>query len=101
VIEAWANEKTLVSFDGRVVELFAIAFETGNSGPSARYHVANLYLDVDDPDRHGRRRIELRPLADGTSHGQSLLYIEAAQWPQFEPLIGQVLAALPPPAPST
>jgi hypothetical protein len=98
VIEAWATEKTLVSFDGRVVELFGIAFEVGNSGPSARYHVANLYVDIEEPDRHGRRRIELRPLADDTSHGQSLLYVDAQQWPQFEPLISQVVAALPRPS---
>jgi hypothetical protein len=96
MLEVWANQKTLVSFDGRVLELFAIPFEMGNAGPSARYHVANLRIGVEEPDREGRTRVELRVRADGTSHGQMLLYVDAEQWPQFEPLLAQVRAAVPP-----
>jgi hypothetical protein len=54
MLEVWANQKTLVSFDGRVLELFAIPFEMGNAG------------------------------------------LDAEQWPQFEPLLAQVRAAVSP-----
>jgi hypothetical protein len=85
VEEVWADD-SLLAWDGRVLEVFGFP----GSG-SARFHVANLAVEVDDPDRKGRRTVTLRP---ASRSGGVALQVPAEDWPAVEPLLDRVLAAM-------
>ena len=56
--EVWAGDY-LLAFDGRVLEVFGFptAYYQGEMEASKRFHVANVALRVDGPDRKGRRTV--------------------------------------------
>lgn len=84
--EVWADE-ILLTFDGRVVELFGFP-----GSESIRFHVLNLELTVDGPDRKGRYELFIRP-ASGA--GGCRLDVPEADWTEVAPFIDRVLAAMP------
>ena len=77
----------LVSFDGRVLELF------GFSNP-VRYHVNELDARVKGPDKKGRYEVTV----GSRWRGMAQFTVEGADWPAIEPVIKAALAAAPPPA---
>lgn len=89
--EIWVDDSLLV-FDGRVLEVF------GASGSeSIRFHVDNLRIEIGEPFRAGRRRVQLRPRTRGS--GGCALEVEESDWATVEPLLTRVVnAGTPPPA---
>lgn len=89
--EIWVDDSLLV-FDGRVLEVF------GASGSeSIRFHVDNLRIEIGEPLRAGRRRVQLRPRTRGS--GGCALEVEESDWAIVEPLLTRVdNAGTPPPA---
>lgn len=82
--EAWAGESVL-SFDGRVLEVFGYQGQD-----SVRYHAANLQIDVGDPDKHGKRIVQLKPRTKGAG---CALGISAEDWAGAGPLLEQARIA--------
>jgi hypothetical protein len=84
--EVWADQ-ILLTFDGRVVEVFGFP-----GSESIRFHVLNLDLSFDGPDRKGRHALLLKP----ASHGGGCQFdVPAEDWPQVEPFLDRVLGAMP------
>ena len=79
----------VVTFDGRVLELF-----TEREASTARLIVGMLHVQVDDPDRKGRRDVWFTcgPRRRG---GGCRLLLPAEEWERFEPWLAEVVAALP------
>lgn len=46
------------SFDGTMLEFFGFVM-TAKSETGARFHVRNLHVDVEGPDRKGRRKLRV------------------------------------------
>ncbi len=53
--ELWIND-LFVIFDGTILEMFGFIM-TAKTETGARYHVRNLQIDVEGPDRKGRRKL--------------------------------------------
>jgi hypothetical protein len=84
--EVWLGT-TLLAFDGRVLEIF------GFSGTeSMRFHVRNMEIEIDDPDRKGRRSLRIKPASRG---GGCMLQVPPEEWPQIAPFVDRVFAAMP------
>ena len=84
--EVWADD-ILLTFDGRVVEAFGFP-----GAESIRFHVLNLELTVDGPDRKGRYAVQLSPATRG---GGCRVEVPEADWPEVGPFLDRVLAAMP------
>jgi hypothetical protein len=76
----------LVSFDGRVLELF------GFSNP-VRYHVNEVEARVKGPDKKGRYEVTI----GSRWRGMAQFHVEGADWPAIEPVIEAARAASAPP----
>ena len=64
---------------------------------SIRFHVDNLRIEIGEPFRAGRRRVQLRPRTRGS--GGCALEVEESDWATVEPLLTRVdNAGTPPPA---
>lgn len=88
VMEARSG-KMLVTFDGRVFEMF------GFSGP-VRYHVAELELEVKGPDKKERYEVKI----GSRWRGMAQFTVEGADWPAVEPVIAAADEAAAAAAPS-
>ncbi|MBK6010337.1 hypothetical protein [Streptomyces sp. MBT53] len=67
------------SFDGRILEVFG--------GHPHRFHIQNLHLSVTDPDRKGRRTVEIVHARPGAT-GHSLSWqVTAAEWERSPDLV--------------
>lgn len=88
VEEIWVKN-ILLAFDGRVVEVFGFA-----SSESIRFHIANLSVNVDDPDRKGRRMVQLKPATRG---GGCAFQVETQEWAELAPFLDNITRAMPPP----
>ena len=84
--EVWADDVLLV-FDGRVVEVFGFP-----GSESIRFHVLNLDLAVDGPDRKGRHTLQLAPATRG---GGCNVTVPEGDWPEVGAFVDRVLAAMP------
>jgi hypothetical protein len=84
--EVWADDVLLV-FDGRVVEVFGCP-----GSESIRFHVRNLDLAVDGPDRKGRYALQLAPATRG---GGCSVPVPEEDWAEVGPFVERVLAAMP------
>ena len=87
--EVWADD-VLLTFDGRVVEVFGFP-----GSESIRFHVRNLDLAVDGPDRKGRVTLKLEPASRG---GGCHIEVPEQDWPEVGAFVDRVLAAMPAPA---
>lgn len=85
--EVWVDD-VLIAFDGRVVEVFG-----HSTHPSYRFHVQNVVVEVGEPNRKGRRALQLDPASKYS--GGCRLDVPAEDWPQVEPLVAEILAAMP------
>ncbi|WP_329182034.1 hypothetical protein [Streptomyces sp. NBC_01477] len=73
-------DSQLYSFDGRVLEVFG-------AGGAARFHVRNMHLRIDGPDRKGNRTVRIchgRPDAPAGCH---LWRYSAARWSELTGLV--------------
>jgi hypothetical protein len=79
---------SVVAFDGRVLELF-----TWRTGSAGRLVKGMLFIEVDGPDRRGRRNVSCscRPGFGGSGFR---LTVSEQQWPALEPFFSQVVASL-------
>ena len=84
--EVWADD-VLLTFDGRVVEVFGFS-----GSESIRFHVLNLELAVEGPDRKGRHTLRIEPAMRG---GGCHVPVPEADWPAVAPFVDRVLAAMP------
>ena len=84
--EVWADD-ILLTFDGRVVEVFGFP-----GAESIRFHVLNLEVASEGPDRKGRYMVKLGPAMRG---GGCAVEVPEADWPQVGPFLDRVLAAMP------
>lgn len=75
VSEAIAG-KNIVSFDGRVLEVF------GFHDP-IRYHVAELQVKFEGPDKKGRYDVTV----GSRNRGSAVFRVEAEAWPALEPVL--------------
>jgi hypothetical protein len=85
VDEVWAGT-TLYAFDGRVLEVFGFP-----GSESMRFHVLNLRIEVDEPDRKGRRWLRVRPLHGS---GGMMVEVQAEEWPALGPFLDRVGTAI-------
>jgi hypothetical protein len=86
VIEVWADD-VLLAFDGRVLEVFGFP-----GSESIRFHIRNLDLEVDGPDRKGRHNVKL---ATATRGGGCHIPVPEEDWPPVSEFVDEVLAAMP------
>jgi hypothetical protein len=87
VDEIWAGD-TLLAFDGRVLEIFGFP-----GHESLRFHVRNIEVEFQEPDRKGRRWLRIKPASSGS--GGCMFEVKPEDLPQIEPFIDRVLAAIP------
>lgn len=85
--EVWIDD-VLLAFDGTVVELFGFP-----GAASFRFHVKNLVLEVGEPNRKGRRALQFDPATKYSSGAR--MDIPAEDWPNVEPVLTEILAAMP------
>ena len=78
----------IVTFDGHVLELFSER-EAG----MARLVVGMIHLQVDDPDRKGRREVWFTCGPNRRGGGFRLVFGKE-QWPGFEPWLDAFVAAV-------
>jgi hypothetical protein len=80
--------QTVLTFDGRVLEKFS-----ERSATAERMIVGLLHIEVEGPDRKGRREVwfSCRPKRRG---GGFRLMVSEEQWPGVEPFVRAVGAAL-------
>jgi hypothetical protein len=80
--------QVILTFDGRVLEKFSERTATAE-----RMIVGLLHLEVEGPDRKGRREVwfTCRPNRRG---GGFRLMVSEEQWPGVEPFVREVGAAL-------
>ena len=84
--EVWAGD-VLLTFDGRVLEIFGFPGQE-----SYRFHVKNMELTAEGPDKKGRYRATAMS-AKGS--GGCSLEVGADDWPQVGPFLDRVLDAMP------
>ena len=85
--EVWAGDSLLV-FDGRVLEVFGF-----RGSESLRFHVRNVEIEFQEPDRKGRRWLKIKPASRGS--GGCMFELKPEDLPQVEPFVDRVLAAIP------
>lgn len=85
--EIWIDD-TLVAFDGRVLEVFGFS-----GSESLRFHVRNIEISVEEPDRKGRRWLRIKPATPGS--GGCMFEVEPGDWPHVGPFLDRVMAAIP------
>ena len=83
--EVWADD-ILLAFDGRVLEVFGFPGQE-----SYRFHVRNVELTVDGPDRKGRHRVEA---ASARGSGGCSFDVPPEDWHVVGPFLDAVLAAM-------
>lgn len=88
--EIWIND-LFVTFDGTVLEIFGFVM-TAKTETGGRYHVRNLRIDVEGPDRKGRRKVRFN-LARGANFG-SLTEVAEDDWATVGPFLDRVNAAV-------
>jgi hypothetical protein len=86
IVEVWADD-VLLCFDGRIVEVFGFP-----GSESLRFHVKNLELSADGPDRKGRYSVHIEPATRG---GGCVVTVPEEDWPAVAPFLDHVLAAMP------
>jgi hypothetical protein len=70
------SDNMIVSFDGRVLEVF------GFTDP-LRYHVRELEVKTDGPDKKGRYQVTV-----GSRHrGSAQITVEEADWPEMQTVL--------------
>lgn len=79
---------SVLSFDGRVLEMF-----NWQSGSAGRLNSKLLFVEVDGPDKKGRRSILFSCAPAGRGGGFRVMADES-QWPRLEPLVTQVATAV-------
>ena len=79
----------IVSFDGRVLELF-----NERTADAQRLIVGMLHVKVDEPDRKGRRDVKFTCNSGFRSGGGFRLVADETQWAAVEPFVREVEAAL-------
>lgn len=87
--EVWACD-SLFTFDGRVVEVFGFP-----GADSMRFHVLNLVIEVDEPNRKGKRWLRMKP---HKGSGGMMVEVQPADWQVLGPFLDRVWAAIPRPA---
>jgi hypothetical protein len=87
VDEIWIDT-TLVAFDGRVLEVFGFS-----GSESLRFHVRNIEIELQDPDRKGRRWLRIKPASPGS--GGCMFEVGPEDWPHVGPFVDRVMAAIP------
>ena len=84
--EVWADD-LLLAFDGRVLEVFGFPGQE-----SYRFHVRNVDLSIDGPDRKGRHRV-VAESARGS--GGCAFEVPPEDWHVVGPFLEGVLGAMP------
>lgn len=80
--------RVVLAFDGRVLEVF-----TERAGSVCRLVVGLLHLDVEEPDRKGRRRVLVRSMPGGKGSGATLT-VGPDAWPAVGGWVDRVRPAL-------
>jgi hypothetical protein len=78
----------IVTFDGRVLELF-----NELKGSAERLIVGMLYVYVAGPDRKGRRQVNFTCVAESRAGGGFELRFTEDQWASAEPFVREVATA--------
>lgn len=80
---------SLISFDGRVVELFEF-----RSAEAKRLHISMLFVDVEEPGRRGNRAVWFTggPKRKG---GGFRLTVSPDDWPQVQYVVDAAREAVP------
>lgn len=76
--EVWVGD-SLLAFDGRVLEVFGYQGQD-----SFRYHTRNLVIDIGEPDKKGKRMVQLKPRTKGVG---CALAISTEDWPHAAQLL--------------
>lgn len=84
--EVWAGD-VLLAFDGRVVEIFGFPGKE-----SYRFHLRNMELSSEGPDRKGRHRVVVM---SARGSGGCSFEVPPEDWPLVGPFVDGVLAAMP------
>jgi hypothetical protein len=79
--------RCLLTFDGRVLELF-----TEREGSKSRMIVGLLHVTVQEPNRKGRREVKFTGAAGGRGGGFAIWALDE-QWSALEPFIREVRTA--------
>ncbi|MDO9352353.1 MAG: hypothetical protein Q7T55_01570 [Solirubrobacteraceae bacterium] len=79
---------SVLSFDGRVLEMF-----NWQSGSAGRLNSKLLYVEVEGPDKKGRRSI-IFSCAPSKRGGGFRVLVDESQWPRLEPLVNEVSLAV-------
>ena len=87
--EIWVRD-ILLAFDGRVVEVFGFP-----GSESLRFHIGNLRLEVNGPDRKGRYMIQMKPASRGS--GGCAFEVGPDEWPEAGPFFDAIRTAIPEP----
>lgn len=77
----------IVGFDGRVVEVF-----TMREYSSARFHLAMLTVEISEPDRKDRIRLDLSPSRPGD--GGIRMVVHRDDWWAIAPVLDEIQAAI-------
>jgi len=80
LLEVGAGPNRIVSFDGRVLEVFG--------GSVRRFHVSLLSVTVSGPDKHGNRNVVLRQAGIDNS-----LPVDEPAYEQLRPLLEALRSA--------
>ena len=80
--------QVIYTFDGRVLEKFSERTATAE-----RMIVGLLHVQVDEPNRKGRRQVMFSCLPNGRGGGFTL-WVNEDQWPAVEPFVREVVGAL-------
>jgi len=86
------TKRTVLTFDGRVLEIFGALTTNEVTLSSGRWHVGCAHLEISEPDRIGRRAVKLFHSPDPW-RSQATLTIEAEDWATVGPFFLQVAAA--------
>ncbi len=88
VFEDLIHGQTVLTFDGRVVELF-----TEQNGTLGRIHLRQLHCKATGPNRKGYFEAQFSPSSSGRS-GFTLTVADGT-WPSLQPLIAEIDATKP------
>jgi|GEM_PF-1161500 len=97
------TDTLVLSFDGRVLELFGDLRFNDTQHETLRFHVGNLRLVVGHPDRNGRREVRINLATPSSSPdvrmgttsflGHSIVRFDADEWVTIGPFLTRVKAA--------
>jgi hypothetical protein len=79
----------ILAFDGRVLEIFG---QLAGSGANRRWHVRDLAVSIEGPDRKGRHAVQFKVASSNT--GRCRLEIEDDEWTFAEPFLRRVQEAV-------